>query len=90
MERIRIGALTGDKMLSMPVICAIGYEAARAKEANAGVDQFPGWGDLAERAVLWEAMTSAAFLQAGGHIFVLRHPRSVALVKQSIGQLMIK
>ena len=90
MERIRIGALTGDKMLSMPVICAIGYEAARAKEANAGVDQFPGWGDLAERAVLWEAMTSAAFLQAGGHIFVLRHPRSVALIKQSIGQLMIK
>ena len=90
MERMRIGALTGDKMLSMPVICAIGYEAARAKEANAGVDQFPGWGDLAERAVLWEAMTSAAFLQAGGHIFVLRHPRSVALVKQSIGQLMIK
>ena len=90
MERIRIGALTGDKMLSMPVICAIGYEAARAKEANAGVDQFPGWGELAERALLWEAMTSAAFLQAGGHIFVLRHPRSVALVKQSIGQLMIK
>jgi len=90
MERIRIGALTGDKMLSMPVICAIGYEAARAKEANAGVDQFPGWGELAERALLWEAMTSAAFLQAGGHIFVLRHPRSVALVKQSIGQLMVK
>ncbi len=90
MERIRIGALTGDKMLSMPVICAIGYEAARAKEANAGIDQFPGWGELAERALLWEAMTSAAFLQAGGHIFVLRHPRSVALVKQSIGQLMIK
>jgi len=90
MERIRIGALTGDKMLSMPVVCAIGYEAARAKEANAGVDQFPGWGELAERALLWEAMTSAAFLQAGGHIFVLRHPRSVALVKQSIGQLMIK
>ena len=90
MERIRIGALTGDRMLSMPVICAIGYEAARAKEANAGIDQFPGWGELAERALLWEAMTSAAFLQAGGHIFVLRHPRSVALVKQSIGQLMIK
>jgi len=90
MERMRIGALTGDKMLSMPVICAIGYEAGRAKEANAGVDQFPGWGDLAERALLWEAMTSAAFLQAGGHIFVLRHPRSVALVKQSIGQLMVK
>jgi acetyl-CoA decarbonylase/synthase complex subunit delta len=90
MERMRLGALTGDRMLSMPVICAIGYEAGRAKEANAPVSEFPGWGDLAERAVMWEAMTAAAFLQAGGHIFVLRHPRSVELVKRSIDQLMRK
>lgn len=90
MERIRLGALTGDRMLSMPIICAIGYEAGRTKEANAGQDQFPGWGDLSDRAVLWEAMTAAAFLQAGGHIFVLRHPRAVELTKRSIEQLMAR
>jgi len=90
MERMRIGALTGDKMLSMPIICAIGYEAGRAKESNAPEEEFPGWGDQAERTVLWEAMTAAAFLQAGGHIFVLRHPRSVELVRRSIDQLMTK
>jgi acetyl-CoA decarbonylase/synthase complex subunit delta len=90
MERIRLGALTGDKMLSMPIICAIGYEAGRTKEANAGEDEFPGWGSLGERAVMWEAMTTAAFLQAGGHILVLRHPRSVELVKKSIDDLMKK
>jgi len=88
MERMRLGALTGDKMLSMPVICNIGYEAGRAKEAKAGVDEFPGWGDQAERAVMWEAMTAAGFVQAGGHIFVLRHPRTVELVHKSIDQLM--
>ena len=90
MERMRIGALTGDKMLSMPVICAIGYEAGRAKEANAAETEFPGWGDLAERSILWEAMTASAFVLAGGHIFVLRHPRSVELVKRAVGQLMAK
>jgi len=90
MERMRLGALTGDKMLSMPVICAIGYEAGRTKEATVGADEFPGWGDLGERAILWEAMTAAAFLQAGGHIFVLRHPKAVALTKRAIEQLMAK
>jgi len=90
MERMRIGALTGDKMLSMPIICAIGYEAGRAKESNAGADLFPGWGDQAERTVLWESMTAASFVQAGGHIFVLRHPRSVELVKRSVAHLMAK
>jgi acetyl-CoA decarbonylase/synthase complex subunit delta len=90
MERMRIGALTGDRMLSMPVICAIGYEAGRTKEANAAEAEFPGWGDLSERSILWETMTAAAFVQAGGHIFVLRHPRSVELVKRSIDQLMAK
>lgn len=90
MERMRIGALTGDRMLSMPVICAIGYEAGRTKEANAPEAEFPGWGDLGERSILWEAMTGAAFLQAGGHIFVLRHPRSVELVRRAIDQLMAK
>lgn len=90
MERMRLGALTGDKMLSMPVICAIGYEAGRAKEANAAETEFPGWGDLAERSILWEAMTASAFVQAGGHIFVLRHPRSVELVKRAVDQLMAK
>ncbi len=90
MERMRLGALTGDRMLSMPIICQIGYEAGRTKEANAGASEFPGWGDLAERAILWEAMTAAAFIQAGGHIFVLRHPRSVELVKHSIDELMAK
>jgi len=90
MERMRIGALTGDRMLSMPIICAIGYEAGRVKEATAGEDEFPGWGDLGERSAMWEAMTASAFLQAGGHIFVLRHPTAARLIKRAIDQLMVK
>ncbi|MGI9953290.1 CO dehydrogenase/acetyl-CoA synthase subunit delta [Moorellaceae bacterium AZ2] len=89
MERTRLGALQGDKMLSMPVLCTVGYEAWRAKEASAPVSSFPGWGDVEERGVLWEAVTAAAMLQAGAHVLLMRHPKAVALVKENIDRLMV-
>lgn len=88
LERGRMGALQGDKMLSMPVICQIGYEAWRAKEANASEEDFPNWGNQEERAILWEAMTAAGLLQGGAHIMVLRHPEAVRLFKKNAEQLM--
>ncbi|MDP2872445.1 MAG: acetyl-CoA decarbonylase/synthase complex subunit delta [Bacillota bacterium] len=89
MERIRLGTLQGDRMLSMPVICNIGYEAWRAKETKAPAEDFPGWGDAIERGTLWEAMTATLFLQAGGHIFVMRNPEAVGLLRGHIDQLMV-
>lgn len=88
LERARLGALAGDRMLSMPVICTVGYEAWRAKEANASEADFPEWGKLENRAVLWEATTAAALLQAGAHILLMRHPKAVELVKKQIDELM--
>lgn len=89
MERARLGALQGDKMLSMPIICTVGYEAWRAKEANAPVEEIPGWGNQEERGILWETTTAAALLNAGGHIMLMRHPKSVELTKKNIDQLMV-
>ncbi len=88
MERSRLGALQGDKMLSMPIICTVGYEAWRTKEANVSEDEFPEWGTQEERGVLWEAVTASAMLQAGAHILVMRHPKAVELTKRNIDQLM--
>lgn len=88
MERARNGALFGDKMLSMPIICTVGSEAWRAKEANAPETDFPGWGDQKIRGPLWEAMTAAVLLQAGGSILLMRHPEAVKLVKDHINDLM--
>lgn len=88
MERIRLGALQGDRMLSMPVACTVGYEAWRAKEAQAPEADFPGWGDVTERGILWEASTAAALLNAGAHILMMRHPKAVELVKSHIERLM--
>lgn len=88
-ERERIGALQGDKMLAMPVLGTVGFEAWKAKEANVSEAEFPGWGDQAERGILWEAMTASALLQAGIDILVMRHPEAVKLVKKNIDDLMV-
>jgi acetyl-CoA decarbonylase/synthase, CODH/ACS complex subunit delta len=90
MERARLGALANDKMLSMPMICTVGYEANRCKEANVSADEFPGWGDLNDRGVLWEAITASGMLQVGASILVMRNPEAVRLVQKNIADLMIK
>jgi len=84
-ERQRIAALTGDKMMAMPAICDVGYEAWRAKEAKL-VDA-PGWGDAADRGPMWEAATAICLLQAGVDIIRMRHPRAVKTVKNFINQV---
>lgn len=82
MERSRLGALNGDKMLSMPIICFVGQEAWKTKEANA--KDAPEWGDLERRSVLWETVTASTLAQAGGSIFVLRHPESLKQFKTHV------
>lgn len=88
MERARLGALQNDKMLAMPMICTVGYEAWRAKESNASEADFPGWGDQEMRGIGWEAMTAAALIQAGASILLLRHPEALKKVKNNIEELM--
>ncbi|MFH1038237.1 MAG: acetyl-CoA decarbonylase/synthase complex subunit delta [PVC group bacterium] len=88
MERIRLAALAGDRMMAMPVICDIGSDSWRTKEAKALKENFPDWGDEKLRGPLWEAMTAAVLLQAGGDIIILRHPQALAKVKEQINALM--
>lgn len=89
MERARIGALQGDKMLAMPIIGNVGQEVWRTKEANASNEDYPAWGDQVNRSILWEATTATALLQAGMNIVVLRHPKALTLVKQNVEELMV-
>jgi len=84
-ERQRLAALSGDKVMAMPVICDVGYESWRAKEANQ-IDA-PGWGAAAERGPIWEATTAICLLQAGADIIRMRHPKAVATVKNFINEI---
>ena len=84
-ERQRLAALGGDKMMAMPVICDVGYEAWRAKEAR--LTDAVGWGDVRDRGPMWEAATAICLLQAGVDIIRMRHPRAAATVKGFISQI---
>lgn len=88
MERIRSGALRGDKMLGMPMICIVGPEVWRKKEAFAPADENPTWGPNQVRGVLWEALTATTYLQGGAEIVIVRHPNSLKLVQENITDLM--
>ncbi len=88
MERLRIAALSGDKVLQLPMVVTAGYEAWRAKETRTDDGVPENWGDWLRRSVLWEANTATALLEAGADILTLRHPDVVPLIRNAIDQLM--
>ena len=88
MERTRLAALSGDRMLAMPMLALVGSECWRAKEARTPEEAAPGWGAAADRGVIWEATTATSFLHGGTHIFVMWHPRAAALLREMIDSLM--
>lgn len=79
MERARLAAFMGDKMLSMPFILFIGQEVWKVKEAK----EFSKM-----QGVSWEIATSVSMLQAGADILVLRHPESANAVTKYIEDMM--
>jgi len=87
MERSRLAALGGDKMMSTPIMAVVGAETWKAKESIADETVAPQWGALKERATLWEAMTAVTFVQAGVDILVMRHPEAIAAVQKTLGTL---
>jgi acetyl-CoA decarbonylase/synthase, CODH/ACS complex subunit delta len=87
MERARLSALAGDKMMGLPFICMVGQESWRAKEARASVSEFPYLGPEKDRGIIWEAMTAAALIQAGGDLLVMRHPSAAEKVNKYIAEL---
>jgi acetyl-CoA decarbonylase/synthase complex subunit delta len=86
-ERERLAALGGDKMMAMPVICDVGHEAWRAKEAKLPDADAPQWGPQAERGPMWEAITGVCLLQSGADILRMNHPKAVAVVRKAIAAL---
>jgi len=88
MERARLAALQGDKMLAQPMMNLCGQEVYRIKETKADEKEKPEWGALEQRAPLWEAVTAAGYLQSGSDLLVMCHPKSVAIIKKTIEELM--
>lgn len=71
-ERIRLGALQGDEMFQMPILC-YASEAWNTRDAQ---------GKLG---VEWEAVTGLACGTAGADILIMRHPESFIRLKKAFG-----
>jgi acetyl-CoA decarbonylase/synthase complex subunit delta len=89
MERDRMAALTQeDERLQFPVVCNLGKEVWKVKEAKMGEEEAPLLGDPLKRGVLLEAMTALLLLLAGGDILIMRHPEAVVLIRGFVHDLM--
>jgi acetyl-CoA decarbonylase/synthase complex subunit delta len=88
-ERIMQAALTQeDEKLQQPLICNVGNEVWKSKEANLSAEDAPQLGDPQKRGVTMESVTAVSLLLAGADVVVLRHPESVKLVKKYIDKMM--
>ncbi len=87
LERGRLAALSGDRLMAQPVILDVGYEAWRVKEARSSDELAPLWGPLNFRGPAWEAVTASNLLQGGADLLIMRHPQAVEAVRGAISQL---
>lgn len=87
-ERARIAGLKGDKLMAMPMICDIGGEVWRIKEAVVDDDILPGWGKLEKRGPTWEGTCAGVYLQAGADILVMAHPEAINTAQAAIEQML--
>lgn len=88
MERARLAALVGDKMLSMPFVCFVGQEAWRAKEAKGPESEHKEWGPESKRGPIWEFLTAVCMLQAGADLLIMRHPQAMEETRKYIDKML--
>ena len=76
-ERIRLAALTGDKMLQMPMIC----DCTGAWDVGDAVnDEDEDLGDVKSRVTWWETMTAMAAMVSGADIVIMRGPAAADMI----------
>ena len=87
-DRIRLAALAqSDEDLQMPILATVSLDTYGVKESTASEADEPAWGSREERAIGMEVATAAADLTGGADAVVLRHPASIATIKQFIAAL---
>ena len=86
-ERVRLAGLKGDKLMALPQIANVGWEAWKVKETQQDDDLLPGWGKLSQRGPLWETTTAVGYVQAGADILTLAHPQSIASLREYVNEL---
>ncbi|WP_242839712.1 acetyl-CoA decarbonylase/synthase complex subunit delta [Syntrophorhabdus aromaticivorans] len=89
-ERDRMAALAQeDVKLQYPVVCNLAPEVWKTKETRLTEADDPKLGNERQRSILMESVGAMSFLIAGADIVIMRHPESIALVKDMIKDLTV-
>jgi acetyl-CoA decarbonylase/synthase complex subunit delta len=75
-------------MTQQPMVCFVGEESWRQKESRTTTGIPEEWGDMEKRGIAWETVTTATLLESGADIVVLRHPKTIEVVRDTITKLM--
>jgi acetyl-CoA decarbonylase/synthase complex subunit delta len=79
MEKIRSACFqTNDDKLNLPMIGNIAKEVWKIKEVKIDDEKM---GDTRTRGIFFEAMTAISFILAGADVVVVRHPKSLSLLR---------
>ena len=80
MEKVKLEGFKGDDYLDMPLISFVTEESLKTKEAKSD-NYTSSWGNLKERAEMFEIASAGAVAAAGANIIVLNNPQSVGIMK---------
>ena len=83
MERLRLGALSGDPVLQMPMIC----DCSCAWTVPEALEEDPSKGKGVLRGMNWETLTAYAAAIAGAEILIMRQPEAVANLRKGLAGL---
>ncbi|MGB9840799.1 acetyl-CoA decarbonylase/synthase complex subunit delta [Thermovenabulum sp.] len=88
LDRIKLAALEqNDTTLQMPIIMPVSFETWKVKESVASKEDAPEWGDREERGIAMEVSTAVGVLTAGANAVILRHPKSLDVVRGFINEM---
>lgn len=83
LERLRLGALLGDPVLQMPIVC----DCSCAWAAPEALEENPQRGKPELRGIYWETMTAYAAIIAGSDLVIMRHPQAVEKLRSALADL---
>ncbi len=83
MERLRLGALSGDPVLQLPLIC----DCTCAWAVPEALEEDPSKGKKDLRGIYWETITAYAAAVAGAEILIMRQPDAVGHLRAGLQSL---
>jgi acetyl-CoA decarbonylase/synthase complex subunit delta len=89
LDRVKLAALTqNDKTLQVPIISPISFETWHVKESIEPEENSPQWGNQEDRGISMEIAAATGILTSGSDAIILRHPKSVEVVRSFVNELL--